>query len=260
MRSGETARKQFNLQAANFDSWETPKNREYLQGLSAMLSLSPDDMLLDVASGTGEFVTFCGPLVKRAIGIDISDALIALSCQRKLQAGLTNVDFHLGDAERLPFSNSSFDVVICKSAFHHLLHSGPVFAEMLSCCKTGGTIAICDIIAHEDPDIDAFFEEFEQLVDASHARTLSGIEFEELFRSNNIVVAQRFELEIRHTIAEYLTHACQTESALLELDALLVRAKSIPGLPDYWNVMNGSKDEMEFRRKVVVLVGKKSVP
>ena len=182
MSSEKIARNQFNLQAANFDSWETPKNREYLQGMTALLSPGPDDWLLDVASGTGDFTVWCGPLVKRSVGIDVSDSLLSLSLQRKNRANLGNVDFHLGSADRLPYGDCSFDIVMCKSAFHHMAHTEAVFSEMVRCCKPGGTIGLCDIIAYDSPEIDAFFEAFERLVDASHAQTLPGGGFEGLFR------------------------------------------------------------------------------
>jgi ubiquinone/menaquinone biosynthesis C-methylase UbiE len=255
MPANDLVRKQFNLQATSFDSWNTPKNLEYLKGFSLFCGLTPEDTLLDVACGTGDFTAFAAPSVKKAMGIDISDRMIDLSRERAKKNGIYNCTFKLGDVERLPFPDYSFSIVACKSAFHHMPHYQSVFSEMARCCEPGGRIALCDIAAYEDPAIDAFFEQFEKLVDASHAQTLLKREFARLYKENRLAILRTFELEIEHSIAEYLSHAVQSKDDLKKLAQLLEKMRKIPGMRNFWNTLDGNFETMKFKKTVFLVLG-----
>lgn len=255
MDDNSIVRERFNQQAENFDSWQTAKNVEYLQGLCEFMALSNNDAVLDVASGTGDFVVFASRIARRAVGVDISERMVELSNQRAVTMGSANTEFRQGDVESLPFADHSFSVVACKSAFHHMPRYKQVFAEMMRCCHPGGRIALCDIVAYEEPEVDAFFEHFEKLVDRSHGRTLSKSDYHELYNSNHIPVERTFELDIEYSVAEYLTHAKQVPDDLPKLDQLLAGAAAIAGMEGYWNRLDGDRDTMRFRRKVYLILG-----
>jgi ubiquinone/menaquinone biosynthesis C-methylase UbiE len=255
MPSNDLVRNQFNLQAANFDSWNTPKNLEYLKGCALFFGLMPEDSLLDVACGTGDFTVFAASSVKKAIGIDISERMIDLSWEKAVKSGLKNCTFKLGDVELLPFPDYSFSLVTCKSAFHHMPDYRKVFTEMVRCCEPGGRIAICDIAAYEDPAVDTFFERFEKLVDASHAKTLSKEAFNRLYHENGLVIVRTFELEIEYLVAEYLSHAVQSEEDLTKLTNLLKKVRGIPGMTKFWNTLDGNIETMKFKRNVFLILG-----
>jgi ubiquinone/menaquinone biosynthesis C-methylase UbiE len=255
MPSNDLVRNQFNLQAANFDSWNTPKNLEYLKGCALFFGLMPEDTLLDVACGTGDFTVFAAPSVKKAIGIDISERMIDLSLVKAEKSGLKNCTFKLGDVERLPFPDYSFSLVSCKSAFHHMPDYKSVFTEMVRCCEPGGRIALCDIAAYDDPAIDAFFERFEKLVDASHTKTLSKEAFYRLYHENGIAIVRTFELEIQYSVTEYLSHAMQSDEDRIKLAHLLGKAREIPGMRKFWNFLDGNVETMKFKRNVFLILG-----
>jgi ubiquinone/menaquinone biosynthesis C-methylase UbiE len=257
MEFNSIVRDQFNKQASNFDKWDTPKNLEYLENFSRFVALAENDTLLDIASGTGDFVVYSAPKVKKAVGIDISDKMVQLSLEKQQRDNLTNIEFHIGDAEHLPFPSASFDLVVCKSSLHHMPQYERVFGEMLRCCTPSGRVALCDIMAYEEPIVDRFFEDFEKIVDISHVETLTKAEFFGLYRANNMEVLHTQEVEIHYTITEYLTHAIQSELNLLKLDHLLKQITKIDKMPQYWNCLNGNQDVMTFTRKVFLIVGKK---
>jgi ubiquinone/menaquinone biosynthesis C-methylase UbiE len=255
MASNDRVRTQFNLQAANFDSWNTPKNLEYLKGFALFCGLIPEDTLLDVACGTGDFTVFAAPSVKKAVGIDISERMIDLSWEKAEKSGRKNCTFKLGDVERLPFPDYSFSLVACKSAFHHMPDYRKVFTELVRCCEPGGRIALCDIAAYKDPAINAFFERFEKLVDASHAKTLSKEAFNRLYHENGLAIVRTFELEIEYSVMEYLSHAAQSEEDLSKLTHLLKKARQIPGMEKFWNSLDGNIETMKFKRNVFLILG-----
>jgi len=93
-----------------------------------------------VACGTGVVALTAARAGAKASGVDLTPELIA---RAKENAALTKqeVDFHVGDAEELPFGESSFEVVL--SQFGHMFAPRPeiVVREMLRVLKPGGIIA-----------------------------------------------------------------------------------------------------------------------
>jgi ubiquinone/menaquinone biosynthesis C-methylase UbiE len=251
MKNSEIVRLQFNRQADQFDKWSVPKNVEYMKGIAKIISFNSEDTLLDVATGTGDFPIFIAPEIKRAVGVDISESMIHRATQKGNQHGLSNTEFRAMDAEKLPFSDSSFTVVNSKSAFHHMSEYKTVFSEMVRCCKPDGKIIICDIVAFECPKTDAFFEKIEKAVDSSHYRTLRIDEFKNLYDSNGITIEKLVEIEIEHSLSEYLSHAVQTKDALIDLRKLVAEAKEVDYLRKYWTF----EDDPNFRKKVILILG-----
>lgn len=86
-----------------------------------LLSLSPGDDVLDVACGTGNFTRGFGRSVAPqglAVGIDVSETMLARAVEDTRRAQLENVAFVRGDAQDLPFRERGFDAVCCFAALH----------------------------------------------------------------------------------------------------------------------------------------------
>src|SRR5262245_41943669 len=79
-----------------------------------------DDAALDVACGPGSVVCAFAPHVRRAEGLDATEAMLAEARRLTMERGLANVAWHWGDAYALPFADAAFDIVSCRYAFHHL--------------------------------------------------------------------------------------------------------------------------------------------
>jgi ubiquinone/menaquinone biosynthesis C-methylase UbiE len=73
---------------------------------------------VDVGCGSGAAVRDASGLVERAVGLDLSPAMVARA--RTLAEGLRNVEFREGDASgRLPFADGEVTALLCTTAFHH---------------------------------------------------------------------------------------------------------------------------------------------
>ena len=96
--------------------------------------------VLDVACGTGVVAVTCAQRGARVTGLDLTPELLETARENAKLAGV-EVDFHEGDAEQLPFPDSTFDAVL--SQFGHMFAPRPevAVAEMLRVLKPGGTIA-----------------------------------------------------------------------------------------------------------------------
>jgi ubiquinone/menaquinone biosynthesis C-methylase UbiE len=257
MMQSEFVKKQFNKQAQRFSDWAVTKNLEYLKGITEFVAPNPEDTLLDVACGTGEFAFFISPKLKHVTGIDVSDKMIEIARKQKQALNIEKTDFKIAEVSRIPFPEDSFDIVFSKSAFHHFGEASRVFTEMVRCCKPNGTVGICDIVAFENSTVDNFFEKLEKEVDASHHQTLSRQDFFNLFQINNMKVEKLFEVEIEHTISEYLLHAVREDENEKNIDLLIQQAKSDKAISSFWTFGNGREDT-KFRKKVILASGRKT--
>jgi len=122
------------------------------------LELQPGSSVLYVGSGAGEFLIEAASSVElvRAVGIDISEAMVNTAASRAREAGV-DVQFTIGDAQRLNFPDESFDRVNCSRVLVHLDDPAAAIAEMARVLIPGGRIAIAE------PDFDAFMIDSDNL-------------------------------------------------------------------------------------------------
>ena len=72
--------------------------------------------VLEIGCSDGYYASLYSKTAEFVTGIDLSDEGIRLAKERNL----TNADFHVVDAHKLPFGESSYDIVIVNSLLHHL--------------------------------------------------------------------------------------------------------------------------------------------
>ena len=108
--------------------------------LVAFAGVSRGAALLDVACGTGVVAITAARLGARVTALDLTPELLAVARENGRVAG-TDVEWHEGEVEELPFPDSTFDVVT--SQFGHMFAPRAAVAagEMLRVLKPGGTIA-----------------------------------------------------------------------------------------------------------------------
>ena len=96
--------------------------------------------VLDVACGTGVVSITAARLGAHVTSLDLTPELLERARENARIAGV-DVNWNEGDVEKLPFADSSFDVVL--SQFGHIFAPQPEVAvgEMLRVLKPGGTIA-----------------------------------------------------------------------------------------------------------------------
>lgn len=252
--SNTIIRDQFNKQAENFSSWSVTQNKEYHQAYFTFLGITPDDSLLDVACGSGEFTIFAASRIRRAVGIDISDRMVALAQKRASQNQLTNVSFVCNDVSDIPCDDNAFSMVVCKSACHHIHNYDGILAEMIRCCANGGKISIQDIVAYENGRVNDFFEQMERYIDISHHVTLSKGFILDLYQRHNVPTISTLEVTVELNFIEYLAHAKQSEEGHTAIQSLLETGLNDHEISSYFSVKDG---DLYFRRNVFLILGKK---
>ena len=116
--------------------------------LAEVAGIKPGDRVLDVACGTGilarEAAGRVGP-TGRVIGLDLNDGMLAVA--RRLRP---EIDWRQGDAARLPFEDSAFDVVISQFALMFFPERVAALREMWRVLASRGrlAVAVCAPIGH----------------------------------------------------------------------------------------------------------------
>lgn len=108
-----------------------------------VMRLNPQagENILDLATGTGWAARRIAARGAQVTGVDLGADLID-AAKSRANAEQLKIDFHVGDAESLPFENKTFDGVI--STFGVMFVSKPEAAalELARVCKPGGRIAL----------------------------------------------------------------------------------------------------------------------
>jgi SAM-dependent methyltransferase len=103
--------------------------------------VSPDDVVLDVATGTGNVALAAAATGAQVIGLDLTPSLLAVAAARAAVAELA-VGWVEGDAEALPFPDDMFDQVLSVFGSQFAPRHSRTTDEMLRVCRPGGTICL----------------------------------------------------------------------------------------------------------------------
>jgi SAM-dependent methyltransferase len=183
--------------------------------------LAPDMIILDVACGAGHVAEEAAPFVHQVVGVDLTPALLRLGAERLGRSGVPNVLLQEGDATRLSFVDASFDLVLCRSAAHHVPHPERLVAEMTRVCRPGGRVAVSDLVA-PDAELRGAFDALHRLIDPSHAGALLDSELAELLQSTvGPLCAREPPRSIRLPLEQILTDAADRDAVRATLQAEL---------------------------------------
>jgi ubiquinone/menaquinone biosynthesis C-methylase UbiE len=140
--------------------------------LLAASGVGPEDTVLDMACGPGLMACAFARVARHVTGIDLTPAMIDQARVLQQSAGLTNLTWHVGDVQALPFAAASFSLVFTRYSFHHLLDPAAVLAEMVRVCSGGGRVVVVDVFTSSPQQAEAY-NRLEKLRDPSHVRALA---------------------------------------------------------------------------------------
>jgi ubiquinone/menaquinone biosynthesis C-methylase UbiE len=104
--------------------------------------------VLDIGTGPGyvpiDIARQAGSLEIKAI--DISPAMVAIASKNAQKSGLDkSIQFKYGSAEKIPYDDASFDLIISTLSFHHWARPEKCFQEIYRALKQGGEAWIYEI-------------------------------------------------------------------------------------------------------------------
>jgi ArsR family transcriptional regulator len=109
--------------------------------------LDPEWTVGDLGTGTGGILALLAPHVKRVVGVDRSEEMLAVAGTRL--EGIRNAELRAGHLEELPLKDGELDVAILALALHYVVDPPGVLGEAHRVLARGGRLIVLDMRAHE---------------------------------------------------------------------------------------------------------------
>jgi SAM-dependent methyltransferase len=107
------------------------------------------NLVVDIGCGAGMDLLVAAKSVDsngRAIGVDMTEAMMEKASAAAREAGLNNVEVRLGDAMSLPLEDESVDVVISNGVLNLVPDKSVAYGEVFRVLKPGARFLYGDII------------------------------------------------------------------------------------------------------------------
>jgi ubiquinone/menaquinone biosynthesis C-methylase UbiE len=130
--------------AANYSSSTFHSSSERLREVLELARPKRGDLVVDVATGTGNTALALAPYARRVIGVDLTKEMLDEARRVAAKKSIANVDWMIGDAARLPFADDTFDLYTVRAAPHHFHDFDGFLAEAYRVLKPDRDAAFVD--------------------------------------------------------------------------------------------------------------------
>jgi ArsR family transcriptional regulator len=104
--------------------------------------------MLDIGTGTGRMLELLADRYERALGVDLSPAMLAVARANLERAGIAHARVRVGDIANLPVLRESFDLVTIHQVLHFLDDPAAAIAEAAAALAPGGRLLVVDFAPH----------------------------------------------------------------------------------------------------------------
>jgi ubiquinone/menaquinone biosynthesis C-methylase UbiE len=247
-----TVREEFTKQASAYAANSSLTDPEKVDRLVRATDASSEERVLEVATGPGHVAFGFADVCDEVVGLDLTEAPLEIARETKQERDVNNINFQKGDAEMLPFDRDTFDIVVCRLAFHHFENPSRVLQQMVRVCRPDGTVAVADLVVSEFPDRGDYQNQFERLRDPSHVCALSLSDLLTLFTENGIEVDDVKTGVLVPTVEQWLDTAQTPDSRAAEARTMIEQdaREDLSGTHPFWQ-----NDTLHFVQRTAIVVG-----
>jgi SAM-dependent methyltransferase len=184
----QAARDQFQRHSVNYGRSHILANTDDVAAALSGIEIPPDSSALDLATGGGHTAVYLASRGYSVIAADISAAMLESARTLAAERGMS-LELGLHEAEKLPYSENSFNLVSCRVAAHHFSDREAFIREVTRVLKPGGHFLLIDgSVPDGEPVAEEWIHEVEKLRDPSHGRFLSPTAWKALSQRNGLQV------------------------------------------------------------------------
>jgi ubiquinone/menaquinone biosynthesis C-methylase UbiE len=221
---------QFGSTAAKYLTSAVHASGADIERLVEIAARSPPALALDLGSGAGHvsFALARGG-ARRVVAYDPAAQMLGVVAAEAAARAHSQIETLLGSAERLPFDDAAFDLIVSRYSAHHWLDVRRAMSEAERVLAPGGTLIVIDVLAPETPLMDTVLQSVEMLRDASHVRNYRESEWRAMFESANLKCRQvdrwKLPLEFQSWITRIGTPPARVDALKTVFDALPAEAR-----------------------------------
>jgi len=221
---------QFGSTAARYLASPVHSSGADLDRLAGLARDSRFSSALDMGCGAGHasYALARGGL-RRVVAYDLSAQMLEVADAEARARGHSQMETCAGPAERLPFPDMSFDLVVTRYSAHHWMDAPAAVHEAARVLKPGGTLVVIDVLAPENALMDTALQTVEILRDLSHVRDYRESEWRGMLEAANFaapcVHRWRLQMEFDSWVARIRTTSARVDALKVVLDELPSEAR-----------------------------------
>jgi ubiquinone/menaquinone biosynthesis C-methylase UbiE len=216
--------RQFGRQAGEYFASRSHASGESLEAVRRLVGPGPYECGLDVATGAGFTAFAIAERCAQTVALDATPEMLGEARRIAVERGIDRVAFVRGDAERIPLSNASFDLVTCRSSAHHFGRVPIFLLEVARLLRSGGLLVVSDPVSPEDGDLVEFLDRIETLRDPTHVHDLRVSEWKRMIDDAGMCVEDAVLVQTPQVFDAWVHRSGATAEAIAELRPLLADA------------------------------------
>ncbi len=131
-------------------------DRRWRNVVAKLVAAGPDDLVLDLAAGTGTSSRAFTKAGARCVACDFSLGMLRSGARKPAE----RVRFVAGDAVDLPFADEAFDVVTISFGLRNVAEPDRALAELRRVTRPGGRLVICEFSHLPARPLDAVYQRY----------------------------------------------------------------------------------------------------
>ncbi len=211
---------QFGAQAGAYLTSAVHAQGDDLAALAALAEGQAGARTLDLGCGGGHVAYAVAPHVAEVVACDLSPQMLAVVAAAARERGLANLRTVEGPAERLPFADAGFDLVLSRYSAHHWRDFAAGLREAARVLRPGGRAGFVDVVSVGGAAADTFLQAIELLRDTSHVRDRTRAEWEAALDDAGLLVQTVTPFRVRLDFASWVARMCTPPAQVAAIRAL----------------------------------------
>jgi putative AdoMet-dependent methyltransferase len=136
--------------------------QEEIKGILGLLNLQPDQIVLEIGAGTGEFTVAAAEHCSKVLAVDLSQGMLRLAEMKARSKGLSNIEFIQAGFLTYEHNREPVDVIVSQLALHYLPDFWKQIAlfKLSRLMKAGAKLLLHDsVYSFEIADYEDFFNQ-----------------------------------------------------------------------------------------------------